>query len=128
VSAVENTNPWLAADLRDAANQKHVVAELLRKLGAADFANVQKSRSLALAGHDLSEPLQSLLCLNCALRTMVSEPEAASALRRQESAILEMSRLLSALLDAGRQEAATAPHSSDGDAESERPWAAGLRR
>jgi two-component system, chemotaxis family, CheB/CheR fusion protein len=121
VSALENANPWLAADLRDAANQQHVVAELLRKLDAADVANVAKSRFLAIASHDLSEPLQSLFSLNCALRTMVSEPEAASALRQKEKTILAMSRLLGALLDVSGRESATAPQSSGGDAEPERP-------
>src|SRR5579864_2242897 len=53
VSAVEDGNPWLAADLRDAAGQKRVEAELIRARESAyrardeaDRANLAKSRFL----------------------------------------------------------------------------------
>jgi signal transduction histidine kinase len=104
VSAVEDGNPWLAADLRDAANHKHVVAELTLARDEAYRANLAKSRFLVTASHDLRQPLQSLSLLNGTLRRMVTEPDAADALRQQEQAIGAMSRLLNALLDISKLE------------------------
>ena len=104
MSAVEDGNPWLAADLRDAANHKHVVAELIQARDEADRANLAKSRVLATASRDLRQPLESLSLLNGTLRRMVTEPDAADTLRQQEQAIGAMSRLLNALLDIGKLE------------------------
>jgi len=111
VSAIEDRNPWLAADLRDAANHKHVEAELILARESADLArdeadraNLAKSRFLATASHDLRQPLQSLSLLNGALRRIVTAPDAADALRQQEQAIGVMSRLLNALLDISKLE------------------------
>jgi len=111
VSAIKDRNPWLAADLRDAANHKHVEAELILARESADLArdeadraNLAKSRFLATASHDLRQPLQSLSLLNGALRRIVTAPDAADALRQQEQAIGVMSRLLNALLDISKLE------------------------
>lgn len=104
VSAVEDGNPWLAADLRDAASQKHVEAELIQARDEADRANLAKSRFLATASHNLRQPLQTVSLLNGALRRIVSAPNAADALRQQEQAIGAMSRLLNALLDISKLE------------------------
>ncbi len=111
VSAVENGNPWLAADLREAAHHRHIEAELILERDSADRArdeadrsNLAKSRFLATASHDLRQPLQSLALLNGTLRRMVTEPDAADALRQQEQAIGAMSRLLNALLDISKLE------------------------
>ena len=104
VSAVEDGNPWLAADLREAAHHKHIDAELILARDEANRANLAKSRFLATASHDLRQPLQSLSLLNGTLRRMVTEPEAADALRQQEQAIGAMSRLLVALLDISKLE------------------------
>ncbi len=114
VSAVEDGNPWLAADLRDAANYKHVEAELILARDEADRANLAKSRFLATASHDLRQPLQTLSLLNGALRRIVIAPDAADALRQQEQAIGTMSRLLNALLDISKLESgAIKPELSD---------------
>jgi len=111
VSAIKDRNPWLAADLRDAANHKHIEAELILARESADLAreeadrdNLAKSRFLATASHDLRQPLQSLCLLNGALRRIVTAPDAADALRQQEQAIGAMSRLLNALLDISKLE------------------------
>lgn len=99
VSAIDDRNPWLAADLRDAANQQHLVAALTLARAEADRANLAKSRLLASASRDLHQPLHSLSLLNSTLRRMVAEPHAADALRQQEQAILAMSRLVDTLLE-----------------------------
>jgi CheY-like chemotaxis protein len=111
VSAVEDGNPWLAADLREAANHQRIEAELILARESADLArdeadraNLAKSRFLATASHDLRQPLQSLSLLNGTLRRIVTAPDAADALRLQEQAIGAMSRLLNALLDISKLE------------------------
>jgi len=105
VSAVEDGNPWLAADLREAANHQCVEAELILARESAelardeaDRANLAKSPSLATASHDLRQPLQSLSLLNGALRRIVTAPDAADALRQQGQTIGAMSRLLKPVL------------------------------
>jgi signal transduction histidine kinase len=111
VSAVENSNPWLAADLRDVASQKQVVAELTlaresadRARDEADRANLAKSRLLTAAIRELRQPLQSLSLLNDTLRRVVSGPESVDAVRQQGQVIGAMSRLLNTLLDISKRD------------------------
>jgi two-component system, sensor histidine kinase len=106
MSAIEDSNPWLAADLRDAANQKRVVAELIlaresadRAREQAERANLAKSRLLTTTTRELRQPLRSLSLLNGTLRRTVSGPDAVDAVRQQEQVIGAMSRLLNAMLD-----------------------------
>jgi signal transduction histidine kinase len=106
MSAVEDSNPWLAADLRDAASQKRLVAGLIlavesadRAREAAERANLAKSRLLTAATDELRQSLQSLSRLNGTLRRRVSKPEAADAVRQQEQVIGAMSQLLNTVLD-----------------------------
>jgi signal transduction histidine kinase len=106
MSAVEDSNPWLAADLRDVANQKRVVAELIlaresadRARDRAERANLAKSRLLTAATDELRQSLQSLSRLNGTLRRRVSKPDAADAVRQQEQVIGAMSQLLNTVLD-----------------------------
>jgi signal transduction histidine kinase len=104
MSAVEDRNPWLAADLRDAANHKYVVAELTQARDEAYRTNLAKSRFLVIASHDLRRALQRLSLLNGTLRRKVTEPDAVDALRQQEQAIGAMSWLLNALLEISKLE------------------------
>lgn len=71
---------------------------------AADRANQGKSRFLAMASHDLRQPLQTLALLNGTLRRMASGSDAGEALAYQAQAIDAMARLLNALLDISKFE------------------------
>ena len=106
MSAVEDSNPWLAADLRDAAGQKRLVAGLIlalesaeRAREAAESANLAKSSLLTAATRKLRQPLKSLSRLNGTLRRMVSERDALDAIREQEQVIGAMSQLLDTMFD-----------------------------
>jgi signal transduction histidine kinase len=106
LSAVENSNPWLAADLRDVASQKRVVAELIlaresadRARDEAERANLAKSRLLTATARELRQPLQRLSLLNGTLRRAVSGRDAVDAVRQQEQVIGVMSQLLNTMLD-----------------------------
>jgi light-regulated signal transduction histidine kinase (bacteriophytochrome) len=106
MSAIQDSNPWLAADLRDASSQKRLVAGLILALESADRArkaaeraNLAKSSLLTAATRKLRQPLMSLSRLNGTLRRLVSERDALDAIRQQEQVIGAMSQLLNTMFD-----------------------------
>ena len=119
LSPVQDAGTQLvAAAIRDVTERKRVQKELILAREAADSAckiaddardaadraNQAKSRFLAMASHDLRQPLQSLALLNGALSRLVDHPDACEALAHQDHAIEAMSRLLNALLDISKLE------------------------
>ncbi|HSY06012.1 MAG TPA: PAS domain S-box protein [Steroidobacteraceae bacterium] len=92
----------VADQLREVADQHRELADQARE--EADRANRAKSRFLAMASHDLRQPLQTLALLNGSLRRMSGNADVAQALSQQEQAISTMSRLLNALLDISKLE------------------------
>jgi PAS domain S-box-containing protein len=94
----------VAAAVRDVTDRKRIEVELVAARETADRANQGKSRFLAMASHDLRQPLQALALLNGTLRRTVSDPVSAEALAQQGQAIGGMSRLLNALLDISKLE------------------------
>ena len=87
---------------RQGADRARQMADQAREI--ADRANQGKSRFLAMASHDLRQPLQTLALLNGTLRRIDTDPDSANALAQQEQAISAMSRLLNALLDISKLE------------------------
>jgi two-component system, sensor histidine kinase len=119
LSPIEHEQGTLvAAAIRDVTERKHVEAELIRAREAADGArelaneareaadraNQGKSRFLAMASHDLRQPLQTLELLNGSLRRLPTSTAVAEAVAQQGVAIGAMSRLLNALLDISKLE------------------------
>jgi PAS domain S-box-containing protein len=102
-----------AADrARQMADQAREIADRARE--SADRANRAKGRFLAMASHDLRQPLQTLALLGGALRRMIGSQDAEEVLSQQEQAIGAMSRLLNALLDISKLESgAVKPQMSD---------------
>jgi two-component system, sensor histidine kinase len=94
----------VAAAIRDITERKRIQTELKQAREAADRANLAKSRFLAMASHDLRQPLQTLSLLNGTLRRTVREPLAGEAVAQQGQAIEAMSRLTNALLDMSKLE------------------------
>jgi PAS domain S-box-containing protein len=94
----------VAAAIRDVTERIRVEAESNAARDAADRANRAKSRFLAMASHDLRQPLQALALLNGALRRSLSREDTADVLDQQDQAIAAMSRLLNALLDISKLE------------------------
>src|SRR5262249_43531215 len=92
------------AAIRDVSDRKRAEAELIAARREADRANLAKSRFLAMASHDLRQPVQALALLNGTLRRSTAEPHLIEALAQQEQAISAMSRLLNALLDISKLE------------------------
>jgi two-component system, sensor histidine kinase len=129
LSPIQDSDPVLvAAAIRDVTDRKRVEAELTlaretaeqareaanQARESADRANQAKSRFLAMASHDLRQPLQTLALLNGTLRRMIIHENAEEALSQQEQAIGAMSRLLNTLLDISKLESgAVKPQLSD---------------
>jgi PAS domain S-box-containing protein len=102
---------WVAAAIRDATERKRAEADLNaardsaeQAMQSAERANRGKSRFLAMASHDLRQPLQTLALLNGTLRRITHDADVAEVLQEQELAIAAMSRLLNALLDISKLE------------------------
>jgi PAS domain S-box-containing protein len=105
LSPIERDGETLvAAAVRDATERREVQVQLRRAREAADSASQAKSRFLAMASHDLRQPLQTLALLNGAMRRSTTDPALTDALKQQELAVDAMARLLNALLDISKLE------------------------
>ena len=78
-------------------------------LGAAErtarLANTAKTRFLAVASHDLRQPLQTMVILQGLLAGAVTSPRATDLLTRLEETLISMGRMLDVLLDINQIEA-----------------------
>ena len=100
----EEERVLIAAAVRDVTDRKRVENESKEAHAAADRANLAKTRFLAMASHDLRQPLQALALLNGTLRRMVIDEGAREAITHQAQAITAMTHLLNALLDISKLE------------------------
>ena len=90
--------------------------QLVASQNSLDQAREMKDRILAIASHDLRQPLQTLFLLNGVLRRLATDSHVATAVAGQEKAIQAMSELLDSLLDISKLEAgATKPQITDVD-------------
>jgi PAS domain S-box-containing protein len=104
---------FVAAAIRDMTERQKISDALVRAREGADQANRAKSRFLAIASHDLRQPLQTIRLLNAAMQRMAESERSRDLLRQQSQAIDGMTRLLNALLDVTRLESgAIQPHAS----------------
>lgn len=94
----------VAAAIRDASDRERIEAALVAAREAAVRANLAKSRFLAMASHDLRQPLQALALLNGTLRRLPCDRRVSEALVEQDQAVSAMTRLVNALLDIAKLE------------------------
>ncbi len=106
----DDSRTLVAAAIRDVTDRKRIETELLLAREAAEAArefatkaNRSKSRFLAMASHDLRQPLQTIELLNGSMREVTGE-DLVTSLSEQKQAISAMSRLLNALLDISKIE------------------------
>jgi PAS domain S-box-containing protein len=102
--ASDATDSFIVAAIRDTTDRRRTQTELREAREAADRANRAKSRFLAMASHDLRQPVQTLALLNGTMRRMSPSPDFAEVLQQEYEAIETMSRLLSSLLDISKLE------------------------
>ena len=93
----------MAAKLQDSyATLERKVEERTHQL---ELANLAKSRFLAVASHDLRQPLHALGLFVSQLRTVTTASERARVVGRIDTAIATMNELFKALLDISRLDA-----------------------
>jgi signal transduction histidine kinase len=112
LAALGNQFNRMAAQLQDSyAGLERKVEERTYQL---EQANLAKSRFLAVASHDLRQPLHALGLFVAQLRTAASSGERARIVARIDTAIATMNELFKALLDISRLDAgALAPTITD---------------
>ena len=91
----------------DITERKHVARALEEAKQLADTANRAKSRFLAVASHDLRQPLQALSLLQGLLAKQVETDRAKSLVSRLDETLAAMAGMLNTLLDINQIEAGT---------------------
>jgi two-component system, chemotaxis family, CheB/CheR fusion protein len=95
----------------DITERKRVKSALIDAKLQAELANKAKSRFLAVASHDLRQPLQTLALLQGLLAKMVEGEKAQKTVARLDETLASMSGMLNTLLDINQIEAgAIQPH------------------
>jgi signal transduction histidine kinase/integral membrane sensor domain MASE1/CheY-like chemotaxis protein len=104
VIAIENTR--LLGELRARTSElTRSVGEIENKSRQLELANTAKSRFLAMASHDLRQPLHALGLFVAQLRTRLKPGERAKTIERVDAAVREMTEMFNSLLDISRLDA-----------------------
>jgi len=85
----------------------YAIRQLTRAEAELELANLAKSRFLAVASHDLRQPLHALGLFVAQLRTAATASERARLVAHVDTAIATMNELFKALLDISKLDAGT---------------------
>jgi signal transduction histidine kinase len=88
-----------------AIQNARLFAEIEDKSRQLELANTAKSRFLAMASHDLRQPLHALGLFVAQLRTPLKAAERAKTVSRVDAAVGEMTEMFNSLLDISRLDA-----------------------
>jgi two-component system CheB/CheR fusion protein len=91
----------------DSSERRRVAEALENAKRTAELANVAKSRFLAVASHDLRQPLQTLALLQGQLAKAVEGPKAHKLVDRLDETLTAISGMLNTLLDINQIDAGT---------------------
>ncbi|GAA0541231.1 two-component system CheB/CheR fusion protein [Rhizomicrobium palustre] len=91
----------------DSTERRQVAEALLAAKAQAEQASIAKSRFLAVASHDLRQPLQTLALLQGLLAKAVDGPKAQKLIDRFDDTLTAMSDMLNTLLDINQIDAGT---------------------
>jgi two-component system CheB/CheR fusion protein len=95
----DSTVEGVVITIADITDRKHTAKALEEAKKAADLANVAKSRFLAVASHDLRQPMQSLAFLQGLLAKAMKGEREKELVQRLEQTLGAMSGMLNTLLD-----------------------------
>jgi signal transduction histidine kinase/CheY-like chemotaxis protein len=79
--------------------------KVIERTHELELANAAKSRFLAMASHDLRQPLHALGLFVAQLRTPLNAEERAKAIERVHAAVREMNEMFNSLLDVSKLDA-----------------------
>src|SRR5262249_55840445 len=88
-----------------AIQNARLFADIESKSRQLELANTAKSRFLAMASHDLRQPLHALGLFVAQLRTPLKPGERAKTVERVDAAVEEMTEMFNSLLDISRLDA-----------------------
>src|SRR5204863_4811018 len=88
-----------------AIQNARLFAEIENKSRQLELANTAKSRFLAMASHDLRQPLHALGLFVSQLRTPLEPEERAKTIERVDAAVSEMNEMFNSLLDMSKLDA-----------------------
>jgi signal transduction histidine kinase/integral membrane sensor domain MASE1/CheY-like chemotaxis protein len=94
-----------AAQAVIAIENTRLLGELRARTSELTLANTAKSRFLAVASHDLRQPLHALGLFVAQLRTPLESGEMAKAIERVSAAVGEMNEMFDSLLDISKLDA-----------------------
>ena len=101
--ATPTNNNKILISFTDITDLKRSAEEAVAKR-AAEQANLEKSRFLAAASHDIRQPLQALTLLRDALEQRVRDEQGREMLARMERVLVSMSGMVAGLLDINQLE------------------------
>jgi signal transduction histidine kinase/integral membrane sensor domain MASE1/CheY-like chemotaxis protein len=88
-----------------AIQNARLFADIENKRRQLELANTAKSRFLAMASHDLRQPLHALGLFVAQLRTPLKPKERAKTVERVDAAVTEMTEMFNSLLDISKLDA-----------------------
>jgi signal transduction histidine kinase/integral membrane sensor domain MASE1/CheY-like chemotaxis protein len=94
-----------AAQAVIAIENTRLLNELRARTSELELANTAKSRFLAMASHDLRQPLHALGLFVAQLRTPIKPRERTKTVERVEAAVGEMNEMFNSLLDISKLDA-----------------------
>jgi PAS domain S-box-containing protein len=95
---------FIVAAIRDTTERRQINDDLIAAREKAERADRAKTRFLAVASHDLRQPMQAIGLLNAALLRLSTDPHEQDLLQRQQQSIECMNLMLNALLNITRLE------------------------
>jgi len=95
----------IAVSIKNAELVEHLEQKVRERTHQLELANLAKSRFLAVASHDLRQPLHALGLFVAQLRTAATAGERTRVIGRIDTAIATMNELFKALLDISRLDA-----------------------
>jgi signal transduction histidine kinase len=94
-----------AAQAVIAIENTRLLSELRARTSELELANTAKSRFLAMASHDLRQPLHALGLFIAQLRIPLKQRERAKTIERVHAAVGEMNEMFNSLLDISKLDA-----------------------